>query len=86
MPYWNCPYTEPDACELPNECFCPGDFQEIICNNTKYLEQLLKKSCPGDSFCNYKGVCNHGQCLCLPGYFGTECQCEYDFSNTSRGL
>ena len=50
MPYWNCPYTEPDACELPNECFCPGDFQEIICNNTKYLEQLLKKSCPGDSF------------------------------------
>ena len=59
-------------------------YEIKLYNNSTSEEdsRLFEKeiSCSGDGYCNYKGVCNHGQCLCLPGYFGNECQCNFSLS------
>ena len=34
-----------------------------------------KHGCPGDGWCNSRGVCIQSKCHCLHGFFGSECQC-----------
>ena len=37
---------------------------------------MFPRKCPGDGNCNFKGVCSKGNCLCISGHFGNQCQCK----------
>ena len=48
---------------------------DIILNKKHKIIERKKHGCPGDGWCNSRGVCIQSKCHCLHGYFGSECQC-----------
>ena len=52
-----------------------GPRSLAVCNPTRWFHGTCTTSCPVNQGrrCSGRGICNNGQCICVPGFYGKDC-------------